>query len=66
MALKRYECKKCAWRFVLDLDNNEDTMGRYIDRRTILFDHYVEDHEYKGKFGNFLVYFEQYFTIEDP
>lgn len=67
MSLKRYTCKKCNWRFVLDLENNEDTMGRYIDRRTILFHHMVEAHKYKGTFWSFIRYFmEKHFTTEDP
>lgn len=65
MTLKRYTCKTCKWRFVLDLDNYKDTMGRYIDRRSILFSHMVEDHEYKAQYHKFYNAIHAHYEEED-
>lgn len=66
MVIKRYTCKECTWRFVLDLENKEDTFGRPCNRREILFKHIVEDHGYKNIIESFVLAFRAYFKTEDP
>lgn len=65
MVVKRYKCKKCTWRFLLDLENKVDTFGRPIDRRTILHDHMVEEHDYANIIENFILVMRAYFETEE-
>lgn len=65
MPVRRYTCKSCGWPFVLDLESNENTFGRYTDRRSILCNHLIDEHEYKGKFSDFSRAISTFFDVQD-
>lgn len=56
----------CTWSFILDLENKLDTIGRPFDRRTILYDHVIEEHGFTLQFDEFCARILSYYIVTDP
>lgn len=56
MVLLVYTCQLCSWRFTLDLEEKLDIMNRPKDNTTILYNHCVTEHCFRGTREEFSVF----------